>query len=195
MNLKIRSQKAKKPMVFELDIEFLKTPPEPLILLINPSSLEIKFTSKITEQRIRWTGYSTAYVFHAHHDELDVLSASGKSAMFMSSTKGLDRLGRTDTYTYKNVERLVAIYRNNGMNLNKKPGSTSKCSPCAIDSVGRVIIYYNDFVYKGHFTSFSVSENDTNPFNVDFTFEFKVTKTFSGLQLNEDNTVSNRVRV
>jgi hypothetical protein len=189
MSLKIRNQKADKPMVFELDVVKPK-PPEPLILLINPSSLELKFTSKITEQRVRWTGLSSAYMFHAHHDELDLLSAAGRSAMFMSQRKGLDRIGRVDTYSYKNIERLVAIYRNNGMNLNAKPGKT--VSPCAIDSVGRVLINYNGFIYKGHFINFSFSENDSGPFNIDFTFEFKITRTFSIDQANE-SAILNRI--
>lgn len=178
-----------KPMVFELDIE---KPPKPLILLINPTSLEIRFTSKITEQRVRWSGLSSAYVFHAHHDELDVLNAAGKSAMFVSD-KGITRFDRTNTLAYENIEKLVAIYRNNGMNLNSKPGSTSKSSPCVIDSIGRVIISYNGFIYKGHFISFSFTENETSPFNVDFAFEFKVTKTFSLDQVNE-SSILNRIR-
>ena len=174
-----------KPMHFDLEIE---NPPETLVLLINPTTLEIKFTPKITEQRVRWTGPSLnsasntienpAYIFQAHHDELDVLTASGRSAMFMAEGKGLTRFQKTDTYAYDNIERLVAIYRNNGTNRNKKPNST--VSPCAIDSVGRVSISYNEFIYKGYFSSFSVVENDTSPFNVDFNFEFKVFNTFDG---------------
>jgi hypothetical protein len=173
-----------KPMVFELDIQ---SPPEPLILLINPASLELKFTSKISEQRVRWTGANPAYIFHAHHDELDVLSASGKSAMFMSD-KGLTRSDRKDTLAFENMERLVAIYRNNGTNRNKK--ANSSVNPCAVDSIGRVVISYDGFVYKGHFTNFSWSENEMNPFNVDFTFEFKVTRTFSVDQVNENGILS-----
>ncbi len=161
-----------KPMVFDIDID---EPPASLVLLINPSNLEIKFQPRVAEQRIRWTGLTSAYVFQVHRDELDILTATGKSAMFMSD-KGITRKDRTDTLAYENIETLVAIYRNNGMNLNKKPGST--INPCAIDSVGRVVITYNNFMYRGHFTSFTFTENDGNPFNVDFSFEFKVTKTF-----------------
>lgn len=178
-----------KPMVFELDID---NPPEPLILLINPTSLEIRFASKITEQRVRWSGLSPAYIFHAHHDELDTLSVSGRSAMFMSD-KGITRVNRTNTLAYENIERLVAIYRNNGMNLNSKPGSAAKANPCVIDTIGRVIISYNGYVYKGHFVNFSISESEVNPFNVDFTFEYKVTRTFSIDQLNESSILS-RIR-
>ena len=79
-----RIRHAEKPMMFELDII---NAPSPLVLFINPTSLEIKYASKITEQRVRWTGMTPAYIFHAHHDELDTLSASGKSAMFILDSK------------------------------------------------------------------------------------------------------------
>jgi len=165
-----------KPMQFDLEID---NPPEPLVLLINPTTLEIKFTPKIMEQRVRWTGFgrNPAYVFQAHHDELDVLTASGRSAMFMIDDKGLTRERRSETYGFNNIERLVMFYRNNGVNRNKKPDS-SVVGPCAIDSVGKVIITFNEFMYKGYFSSFSVAENDSSPFNVDFNFEFKVFNTF-----------------
>lgn len=174
-------RQAAKPMVFDINI----TPaPASLALLINPTTFDIKYTPKISEQRVRWTGIdadtssSNAYIFHVHHDELDVITAAGKSAMFLTDSEGLTRINRTDTYGYKNVERLVAFYRNNGMNLNR-----SKNSSGAINSVGRVKISYDNFIYEGHFISFSFSENDTSPFNVDFSFDFKVTKTFSKDQI------------
>jgi hypothetical protein len=171
-----------KPMVFELEIN---SPPPPLILLINPATLETKYTSRIAEQRTRWTGGNIPYVFQAHHDELDTLSATGKSAMFISNDKGLTRIERTKTIGYENIEKLVAIYLNNGTNRNTKPNSS--INPCVIDSVGRVVLNYNGFIYQGHFTSFSVSETEAMPFNVDFTFEYKVTRTFNIERVNEES--------
>jgi len=173
-----------KPMVFELDID---EPIKPLILLINPSSLDIKFTPKITQQRVRATGQNPSYIYHAQHDELDVLSASGKSAMFISD-KGLTRIDRTKTLAYENINELLKIYRNNGTNRNKKPNG--KVNPCVVDSIGRVVINYNGFIYRGHFTNFTISENATTPFNLDFTFEFKVTRTFNIDQVTENQILN-----
>jgi hypothetical protein len=167
-----------KPMVFELDV-YEKV--EPLILLINPATLELKHTTKISEQRVRLTEVSSAYIFQAHHNELDLLSASGKSAMFVSDM-GITRVNRSKTHAYENIERLMSIYKNNGTNNNSK--SNSSVDPCTIGSIGRVSITYNGFIYKGHFTSFSLTENEATPFNVDFSFEFKVTKTFNSEQFN-----------
>jgi hypothetical protein len=178
-----------KPMVFELDI---KNPPGPLVLLINPATLEIKYASKITEQRVRWTGLlNPAYIFQAHHDELDVITATGKTAMFMTTEKGLTRVDRRNTLAYENIEKLIAMYRNNGANYNTKPNST--ISPCAIETLGRVIISYDGFVYKGHFTNFSTTENEATPFNIDFNFEYKISRTFSIDQVLESG-ILNRVK-
>jgi len=172
---------ALKPMSFELQID---QPPPALVLMINPSSLELRFSTKISEQRVRWNDTDIpAYIFHAHHDELDSLSCSGKTAMFVSYEKGLTRVERTDTESFKNIETLLAFYRNNGTNRNPKPNKVS--NPCLIESIGRVVITYNGFVYKGHFLSFSWSENDSTPFNIDYSFDFKITNTF------DSNSISN----
>lgn len=171
-----------KAMVFELEIY---NAPPPLVLLINPSNLEIRMVPKVSEQRIRWAGNNIPYVLQVHHDELDVLSASGRSAMFIAENEGLTRVNRTKTWGYDNISKLLAIYRNNGMNINPKVGSA--VSPCMIDSVGRVIISYNGFIYKGHFTNFALTENDTTQFNIDFSFEFKITKTFNVDWTKESN--------
>jgi len=176
-----------KQMVFELEI---KNPPQPLVLLINPTSLETRYVPKIAEQRVRWVGSNIPYIFHGQHDELDVLSASGKSAMFISDEKGLTRVERRQTAGYENIARLLAIYRNNGTNRNTKPNG--KVNPCTIESVGRVILSYNGFIYRGHFISFSISENDSMQFNMDFSFEFKVTKTFNVDEVN-GNSVLQRI--
>ena len=158
-------------MMFDLDIV---RQPDSFALLINPSNLNLKFAPKISEQRIRWTSENIGYVFQAHHDELDVLTASGISAMFVSFTHGITRENRTNTMSYNNIQQLIALYRNNGTNVNPKSGQT--INPCMIDSVGRVVITYDGFIYRGHFISFTITENDEKPFNINFSFEFKVTQ-------------------
>lgn len=173
-----------KPMLFELDIS---SNVQPLALLINPNSLEIKYTPKIIEQRVRWTTQNIPYIFHAHHDELDIMSCSGKSAMFISD-KGITRVDRVKTLAFENIEDLIAIYRNNGTNRNKKPNSS--INPSTIDSVGRVSISYDNFIYKGHFLNLTISENDSSPFNLDFSFEFKITKTFDSLEYDKTQSES-----
>lgn len=183
---------ASKPMVFELDIN---EPPQPIILLVNPETLDIKSTSKVTESRTRWTDRSdSAYVLQAHHDELDVLSASGKSAMFYSN-KGITIDERTKSLGWENIQQLVAIYRNNGMNFSKKPG---KQGSSVIQSIGRVVIAYDGYIYRGAFESFSLTEVQEKPFNLDFSFDFKVSRTITARQLSQSilqNYLANDSRV
>jgi hypothetical protein len=159
-----------KPMVFDLDIE---NAPPTVYFLINPSNFELKYTPKIAEQRVRWSNKNIGYIFQAHHDELDTLSTSGTSAMFVSEN-GITRVNRNDTLAFRNIQQIIALYRNNGININTK--SSSSLNPCMIDSVGRVVITYDGFVYRGHFTSFSITENDDKPFNISFSFEFEISQ-------------------
>jgi len=164
-------KKPTKPMVFELDIE---DSPPPLVLLINPESLDTKFAPKVSETRVRWYDRrESGYVFDVHHDELTVLSASGKSAMFYTNL-GITSEDREQTVGWENIQHLVALYRNNGMNFNSKPNLKS-----LINSVGRVVITYDAFIYRGSFDSFSLTETQEKPFNLEFSFEFKVTQTIS----------------
>ena len=164
---------AGKPMVFELDI--VESPPS-LILLINPINLDVKFTPKVVEERVRWMSRSKSpYVLQAHHDELDVLSMGGTSALFYTN-QGLTSQDRQQSVGYENIERLVAIYRNNGMNFNRKPNSRGMS---VIDSVGRVVITYDEFIYRGSFDSFSLTETAEKPFNLEFSFDFRVTETYN----------------
>jgi hypothetical protein len=176
------SSPATKPMVFDLDID---KPPDTLILLINPSEFQLKFTPKVTEHRVRWTSQNIGYIFQAHHDELDTMTASGISAMFIGN-EGITRENRIQTLAYENIQHLIAFYRNNGMNINRKPGS--KLNPCMIDSVGRVVITYDNFVYRGQFLSLSITENDEKPFNVTFSFDYKISQT-----LNLGNVIQNNL--
>jgi len=171
-----------KPMVFELDII---EPPAALILLINPDNLTLKFTPKVTPERVRWTTRrSSSYILHAHHDELDTLNATGKSALFYNND-GLTSANRHETIGWENIQKLLSIYRNNGMNFNKKPMQKGSS---VIDSVGRVLITYDDVLYKGHFDSFSLNESAEKPFYLDFSFDFKVTRMIN--VRGQSNTVS-----
>jgi len=169
---------ASKQMVFELDIV---NPPPQLIILINPESLDIKFTPKVVENRVRWTNQKdSSYIFQVHHDELDILSASGQSAMFYTD-KGLTSTERKKTLGWENIQQLLAIYRNNGMIFNRKPGQRGTN---VLESVGRVLITYDEILYVGFFESFSLNEAAEKPFNLNFSFDFKVTKHFDSKQFS-----------
>ena len=168
---------ATKPMFFELDIE---EPPPILTLCINPNSLNFNFQKKVTQSRNRPTTRDVgAFMLNFSFDELDTLTCSGKTAMFYSST-GLTTDNARDSLGYRNFDSLVQIYRNNGRNYVSRPKNVSPLVTGGngiIKSVGRVIIAYDDVIYRGCFDSLSIDENDAQPFNFDFNFQFTVSET------------------
>jgi len=170
---------AAKPMVFELDIN---VPPDPLILLVNPETLDNKSTSKVVENRVRWVDRrDSGYILQTHHDELDVLSLSGRSALFYTD-EGITSQDRERTLGWENIQHLLAIYRNNGMNFNRRPNSRGTN---LIQSVGRVVISYDGYIYRGSFENFALNEVQEKPFNLDFSFDFKVTRMISVRQRSQ----------
>lgn len=165
-----------KPMYFELDID---DPPPILMLAINPSEFTKNFTKKVSNSRTRpKTRDQAAYTNNFDYDELDVIQCSGKTALFYGQN-GLTIEKKSSSLGFRNFKSLIEIYRNNGRNYN----STRFTSPLItggsglIKSVGRVIIAYDDVIYKGSFDSFTVNEVDSKPFNLDFNFQFTVSKT------------------
>lgn len=165
-----------KPMYFELDIV---DPPPILMLAINPHDFTKTFTKKVADGRVRPSNRDTApYVRHFDYDELDVLSCSGTSATFYHN-KGLEHINRTKTLGYRNLKSLVEIYRNNGRNYNSSRFNAPLITGGSglIKSVGRVIIAYDDMIYRGAFDSFTINEIDAKPFNLEFSFQFTVSKT------------------
>jgi len=166
-----------KPMYFELDIT---DPPPVLMLAINPNDFNKTFAKKVTSSRNRpSTRDAGAYIYNFDFDELDTMNCSGTSALFYSEN-GLTTAGRISSLGYRNFKSLIEVYRNNGRNynLNVMQGAPLVTGGTGlIKTVGRVIIAYDDFIYRGSFDSFSVSEVDQKPFNLSFNFQFVVSRT------------------
>jgi hypothetical protein len=162
---------AAKPMFFELDID---QPPPVLILAINPQEFSKSLTKKVTQSKNR-----SSYIYNFAFDELDTMTCSGTAAMFYN-VNGLTVESRRDTLGFRNLRSLVQIYRNNGRNYvsrpqNDRPLVTSNVG--LIKTVGRVIISYDDVIYRGSFDSMNIGENDAKPFNLTFSFQFTVSNT------------------
>jgi len=166
-----------KPMFFELEID---EPPPVLALAINPREFSKTMAKRVTQSRhraeIRDKG---AYTNNFAFDELDVLSCSGTSAMFYGQN-GLTVDDRRNSLGFRNLNSLVQIYRNNGRNYRKRPTNDAPLvtgGSGLIETVGRVIIAFDDFIYRGSFDSFSLDETDDKPFNISFSFQFTVSNT------------------
>ena len=133
-----------------------------LTMKINPKNLDAQYTQLINRKR-------TFGGFIEEHwgEQLDSLSAGGQTSQFYGPT-GLTNESRRDTDGFKNFEKFVAIYRNNGTLYHEKTGK--------IISQGFVVMNYDNAIYNGYFESFNITENDQKPFELEYDFTFKVTK-------------------
>ena len=163
---------APKPMFFELDII---DPPPVLTLLINPTEFSMSFTKKVTPSRGRPSSRNrAAFNLQFAHDELDTMTCAGTSGLFYGDN-GLTRDNARSTLAHRNFRSLVEIYKNNGVNYNKRQKSRFVTGGDGlIESVGSVIIAYDEIIYRGSFDSFSITEQDMNPYNILFNFQFTV---------------------
>lgn len=158
------------PMQFGLVLEDTRQIPQPIILLINPNNLDISNTSKVAPIRVRQTNSAVkGYILHVHHDEMTELSMAGKSAMFYNEA-GVSIENFQNSMAWNNVQNFLAIYKNNGFNYNKYPGYFGRSH---IKSIGHVEIIYDNVIYKGHFNNMTLSQDEVNPFTIDFDLSFK----------------------
>lgn len=174
-----------KRVMLEIQSDSKDEPPIKYVFLVNPEIMDFNFTSKFSNDRTRWDENSAAnggYITQFHHDELTTIDMSGKSALFYTKdglngkagSTDVDGLTRMDTVGYQEMQKLVAIYRNNGM---RKSSVIDQYSP-KIKYMKDLYLYYGNYLYTGFFMSFNLSENDSKPYNFDFTFNFKVASTY-----------------
>lgn len=143
----------------------------PLMMDINPSELVV--TYKQIKNLTRTFG---GFVEEHWPEELDTVSSSGTTAMFYTDKRdtynapGLTVLDRRNSEAYANFQTLVNIYRNNGKVYDTKRTS--------IKRIAKVRMHYNEKVYEGHFTSFTIKEDANNLFCLEYDFAFEVHKTY-----------------
>ena len=145
---------------------FIKNPPPPLFLLINPQSLALNFSKKVNPQKTRADSFTSGYVIQFAKDELDTMTVSGVTATMFHATYGLCTTQHQNT-GYDHFLKLLAYFDNNGCDYNDKYTTI-------IDSVGRVNISYDGVNYYGCFDDFSWKETSTEPFNFTFSWNFTI---------------------
>jgi len=141
----------------------LETPP--LILLINPQSLNIDY-SKIQQygDRTRF-----GFVFQAHGEEQPKMSISAKCGAFMSGGRGVQWASRRDSASFQNLANAFRFYRNNGY-IYDTVGKSN-----AHHFVGALSIHYDGWVYYGNMESFSYAYDEGNQLGgVVFEMEFTI---------------------
>jgi hypothetical protein len=159
----------------------------PLRLLVNPASFKVGNEKILNDGNFTRTGP----IVEHWGDGQDKIDASGKIGAFYcadvtgvgsdplqeSGGPGLTRTARTFSAAYQNFLSLYQIYRNNaGIHIDDTvdPGAGKK----NLVMLGSVYIYYDHTLYIGSFDSFTVTESDTAPFTLEYSFQFTTRATF-----------------
>lgn len=168
-----------------------------VILLVNPASLEWSLENTVQETRTRG-----GFMQEFWGSELDTLSASGTTAVayvasFSPSLVGppapaapTERQGggltirdlRSNSAGYRNLRRLVDVYRSNGIiygmramgNYAVGNGPEKPAFRKTLLYGGYVSILYDGVTYRGFFENFEIREAGDAPFWLEWSFTFKV---------------------
>lgn len=159
----------------------------PLRLLVNPQSFRISCEKIISDGN--W-GRSGPIIEHWGESQ-DTIEASGKIAAFYSmdalnsSGPGLNRTARQFSASYQNLLSLWTIYKNNGGVWFPDPLMPSGARAKNLAVVGSVYLYYDHTLYIGSFNTFTLTESETSPFTLEYSFTFSVRATFLLDHLND----------
>lgn len=164
----------------------------PLRLLVNPQRMSVKGEKIVSDGEWSRNG---PIIEHWGNDQ-DKISASGKVAAFYAidarnaDGPGLTRNSRNFSQSWQNFQSLYLLYKNNGGMYLSDPttGGASK----NLNLVGSVYIYYDSILYIGSFDSFSISETETAPFTVEYSFEFSVRAAFLLDRTDDQEAYGNR---
>lgn len=150
---------------------------EPITLLINPKSLQIRSTYDIQETRVR--GFFISNLWGT--TPLDI-SANINSGVFYTKKHGVTNLYRGSSKAFNLLMNVLSYYKLNALSYSNMQvpdvgfysGYHTKTT--IIDRVGLVGISYHTLfgpkrIY-GFFTNFSYSEGE-QPYSIDYTFSFK----------------------
>lgn len=151
-----------------------RTPP--LRLLVNPQSFRVQAAKHISDGN--W-GRNGPIIEH-WGEEQDKIEGSGKVAAFYSmdaydaNGPGLTRTARQFSSSYQNLMSLWLIYKNNGGVWFPDPIAPSGSKAKNLSVVGSVYLYYDEVLYIGSFDNFSITESETAPFSLEYSFSFTV---------------------
>lgn len=151
----------------------------PLRLLVNPQSFSTKGEKIVSDSG--WSRNGATIVEHWGNGQ-EKISASGKVAGFYAASisdstgPGITRMARNASQSWQNFQSLQLFYANNGgIHTTDATSSTLERN---LTMVGSIYIYYDDILYMGAFDSFTVTESDTSPYTVEYSFEFTVRAAF-----------------
>lgn len=163
----------KRPVVFDVLAPDYETSLLPegvkLVLHVNPSQLQVKYTRKV--ERIQTRG---GFVEQHWGDDTQQLSLQMATGGFMRLYSGLSNITnpkyggtRRETLAYDSYLDMLALFHNNGSIYDQNQ---------QVIMQGIVKITFDGGVFLGWFTSFNVTENADKPFQFTMTAEMDIAK-------------------
>ena len=138
----------------------------PLVLLINPTSMEVSYT-KVQQFQDR-TRYG--FLFHAWGEEQPKVTFTAKCGAFISGGKGVQYASKRDSRAWQNLMNAFHFYKNNGY-IYDTIGKSN-----AHHFIGAMSIHYDQMVYYGNMESFGWGYEEGNQLGgVEFSIDFTVT--------------------
>jgi hypothetical protein len=100
----------------------------------------------------------------------DTISSNGKTAAMMNPGVGLDSFVRETTFSYLNLLALISAYKTNGYEFYDElsPNLTTR----VISRIRGVHLMYDGQDFMGHFSNFTVDEDDEHPYLFNYNFKF-----------------------
>ena len=140
-------------------------------MLINPDSLN---HGKINVTQAAYT--RKGYVTQLWGPNQDILTSTGKTAVFMTGGSGITGFLKTYSYPYRNFLSLVSAYKNNGYTIydRTKTDDLERAVTRVIDVVNGVELYYDNQTFMGHFNNFTLDDGAEGPFVLNYNFEFVI---------------------
>lgn len=158
----------KQTMALQNQIDILKNMP-PLLLLINPSEFSRSYEHTADSGvKGRYGNIVSLWLERPMKISSSGMSA-GQYAMDVGGYGGLTTENRVHSLSYQNLMSLFMIYKNNGVIY---AGDESQAGiPIVTCSI---YIYYDNHIYIGSFSDFSIDDDASKPFNIKYSFTFDV---------------------
>jgi len=151
----------------------------PLLMLINPASMQTTYTKVAQHQSRNRNGY----IYEAWGEEMPKISFTFKIGAYTaglanptqkgSVVSGVQRASRNDSAAYQQLQNMLALYQ--GGTYLQDTITKSRAFPM----VGNLAIEYDQMVYVGHMESFNFTDDETHPHGgLEIAIEFVANKVF-----------------
>ena len=166
----LEARKSFIPLAFQVVSPFdyrVALLPHALVMHINPSTLSEQHSKKI--ERVQTLG---GWVEFHWGDNLSDISADGSTGSFLNIQTGLSSFNPRETIAHSRFRDLSDLYHHDG----------SVYDPYGnIVLQGNIMLMYDRGIYIGSFRNFSFEISDAAPYNLTYSWTFKVEHTIMSI--------------